>query len=112
MKLNERQLNPFTDEPASILHKRKSKKRRPLSVADNIAIAHKVIVEKELLSIVAKEYCIASSTVSGIVKSVESNDITFQNKVAKRDKVQDNIDAITRVIQYMTSNNMVIDSSK
>ena len=95
-----------------MLQKYRSKKKKPLSVADNIAIAHKVIVEKELLSIVAKEYCINSSTVSGIVKGVENNTVTFQKKVAKREQLEEKIDAITRVVQYMISNNIVIDSSK
>ena len=75
-------------EFTSPMHKRKMKKKPPVSLPDKVSIACKILIDFEKAADVAKEFRISVSYVSTIVSKIKKNKKAFDELYEKHEDKQ------------------------
>ena len=97
--------------PTSILSRRKSKQKRKLTENDIIDISQKVMIEKEYMTNVAKEFRTTPGAISNVIKRVKNDPAIFEKKKQKREEKQEQRNAVIRAVNLMNANYVPLESS-
>ena len=85
-------------EFTSPLLKRKKKKKPPVSIADKVSIACKVLIDFEKVADVAKEFRVSVSYISSIVSKIKKNKKAFDELHEKHEEKQVQRRAVQRAL--------------
>ena len=97
-------------EPTPYLHRRKLKKRPKLTISEQVAIAHRVFIDKEYQKDVAREFRVSHPWVSRICSRLTKNKEAMEELLSRRECKETKNSACVRVLEGMLQRDAVIDS--